>query len=994
MRVFTIKTAFLILVLACSIPLSAQVVINEYSASNLSSFMDNYEKYEDWVELYNPGFSAVDLDGYGLSDKINNPFKWVFPEGTLIPANGFLRIWASGRNESTSPNHLHSNFKLSQTKDEAEHVVLTDPSGTSLDEVQLALTQTEHSRGRISNGSEQWAVFTNPTPAGSNNGAAAYERYALKPEMNMPAGFYDNGLLISLSTDETDASIHFTLDGSKPTSASQLFTTPISISETTIVKAITVSDDANVLNSFICFNTYFINESHSLAVMSLSAADLDNLLNGNQSLRPFGTFEYFNGEGERTTFGYGEFNEHGQDSWVHDQRSIDYISRDECGYNYAIREKLIPFSDRDEFQRVILRAAGDDNYPGIDTSAHLRDYFIQNTADKGGLHLDVRKGQKGVIYVNGEYWGVYGFREKVSDHDFTEYYYDQDKYNIYFLKLWGGTWAEYGGQAAFDDWNELHDFIKNQNMNNLENWDYVKSRYDYKSLVDYIHINSFVVCSDWINWNVGWWRGLNPEGGHQKWGYILWDEDATFAHYINYTGVPGISPYTSPCFPEGLSSDPEEHILVLNKLRANPEFNNYYISRYVDLYNTVFRPERMIAYLDSIEVEMEDEMAQHVLRWGGSVEQWRNNVQKIRNFIANRHNYLPQGFDNCWDLDGPYPLSITVEPEGAGAVQLNSLTLNQFPFQGDYFGGIDVNLEALQVNPEYEFDFWELENHSLVPNDSALQVSLNLNQSENIVAHFKERVFMDSLVINEINYNSANDFDTDDWVELYNPHLYDLDIEGWKLMDSNDDNVFVFPSNTIVESDQYLVLCRDLELFNSFNPNVENAIGNMDFGFSSNGELIRLFNEEGVLIDTVHYLDTEPWPLEPDGNGPSLELILPHYNNALAESWMASPMHGTPGEINSYWLNLPEEAQQSSAQLRVVPNPVSGNAIVKIETADEIINASILLYNVFGALVKEEHHIHSKQLFLEVGQLEKGLYLLRFIDESQAIDVSIKIVVE
>ena len=82
------------------------------------------------------------------------------------------------------------------------------------------------------------------------------------------------------------------------------------------------------------------------------------------------------------------------------------------------------------------------------------------------MNLDVRKGEKGVLYVNGIYWGIYGFREKVSDHDFTDYYYNQDKYNLYYLKLWGWSWAEYGGQAAWDDWNALHDFIKYNDMGN------------------------------------------------------------------------------------------------------------------------------------------------------------------------------------------------------------------------------------------------------------------------------------------------------------------------------------------------------------------------------------------------------------------------------------------------------------------------------------------------------------------------------------------------
>ncbi len=972
---------------------NAQVVVNEYSASNLNSHQDNFDEFEDWIELYNYGGSAIDISAYGLSDKPDKPFKWLFPEGTILNAGDFLRLWVSGRNLIDNPSHLHTNFKLSQTKDNPEYIVITDWSGNTVDEVVIEKTQKEHSRGRTTDGNIGWSVFVNTTPGYSNNGATAYDRYALKPVMSEPAGFYNTSQSITLSTAEPNAEIHFTIDGSKPTASSTIYSSPIPVNNTTIIKAISVSDDNNILSGFIEFNTYFINENHTLAIMSLAAADLDNLLNGNQSLRPFGTFEYFDKEGVRTNIGYGEFNEHGQDSWVHDQRSIDYISRDECGYNYAIREKMIPFTDRDEFQRVILRAAGDDNYPGIDTSAHLRDYFIQNTAEKGGLNLDVRKGQKGVIYVNGGYWGVYGFREKVSDHDFTNYYYDQDKYSIYFLKLWGNSWAEYGGQAAWSDWNSLHDYIKNQDMSVEENWDYVKERYDYKSLVDYVHINSYVVCSDWINWNVGWWKGINPEGGHQKWGYILWDEDATFAHYINYTGVPGISPYTTPCFPEGLWNDPEEHIEALNQLRDNPEFDRYYISRYIDLYNTVFRPENMIAYLDSIEAEMLPEMPQHITRWGGNLQQWKNNVQKIRNFITARHGYLPEGLNSCWNLTGPYDFDVSVEPQGTGGVQLNSLELQNFPFEGGYFGGIDIELGGIESNPEWEFDYWELNNHSVYPNVNATNVTLQLTQEDVLVAHFKERIYSDSLVINEINYNSADDFDTEDWVELYNPHLYDLNIEGWKLQDGNDDNEFVFPENTIVESDGYLVLCRDIALFADHFSGVENVYGNMDFGFSGSGELIRLFNEDGVLIDTVNYMDDDPWPAEPDGNGPTLELILPHYDNALAQNWMASPEHGTPGEMNSYWVGVSENNLSEKITMSVLPNPMNTSATISIET-DQIINKGTLnIYNAFGNEVKRIENINTKQFKIRKENLKEGLYLLRFTSKENNIEVSGKLII-
>lgn len=975
------------------LPATAQVVINEYSCSNLSGFIDNYEKFEDWIEIYNTSNETVDISGYGLSDKPDLPFRWTFPEGTTIGGHDFIRVWASGRDESGSSSHMHTNFKLSQTKDDPEYVILSTLSGGTSDMLEIEVSQLEHSRGRITDGAAEWGIFTNPTCGYSNNGSTAYQAYAEKPEMSMEAGFYESTLLVDLSTTEPDAQIHFTTDGSMPTASSPTFSTPISVSNTTIVKAVSISVNNTILPSFIAFNTYFIGESHTLAVMSVSAAQLDDLLNGNQSLRPFGTFEYFNSEGERTTTGYGEFNEHGQDSWVHDQRSIDYISRDECGYNYAIREQMIPITDRDEFQRVILRAAGDDNYPGIDTSAHLRDYFIQNTAETGGLSLDVRKGQKGLLYVNGIYWGIYGYREKVSDHDFTDYYYNQGKYDIYFLKLWGGSWAEYGGQAAWDDWNALHDFIKYQDMAETENWEFVKSKFDYKSLVDYVHLNSYVVCSDWINWNVGWWRGTNPDGEHQKWGYILWDEDATFAHYINYTGVPGISPYTQPCFPEGLVSDPEEHIVALNELLENEEFEQYYVSRYIDLFNTVFRPDRMVPYLNAIEAEMDPEIPKHIDRWGGSHQQWRQNVTKIKNFIQTRHEYLAEdGFKDCWNLEGPYGLEVSVEPADAGTIKLNSLNLTEFPFYGTYFGNIDIKLEAQEVNPEFEFDYWELNNHTVTPHDSARSVTLQLTLGDQLVAHFSERIFTDSLVINEINYNAADDFDTGDWIELYNPHLYDLNITGWVFKDNDDEHAFTFPDNTIVESDGYLVLCRDLAAFSGFFPDVENVYGDMDFGLSGDGELIRLYNEEGVLIDTVNYGVESPWPPEPDGNGPSLELILPHYNNAQPGSWMPSPGHGTPGAMNSYWVAVAENEKRASIQMTITPNPMSEIALVTI-SAGAIIDGVMQIHDVYGNEVRCMENIHSSQFVVRKKNLKPGLYLVSFLDLQNGIFVTDKMFV-
>ena len=121
------------------------------------------------------------------------------------------------------------------------------------------------------------------------------------------------------------------------------------------------------------------------------------------------------------------------------------------------------------------------------------------------------------------------------------------------------------------------------------NYNYVDSVYNVKSLADYLVLNTYVVCSDWLVWNTEWWRGLDTAGSHKKWGYCLWDEDATFGHYIDYTGIGNNNPNANPCTPINLG-DPggQGHIPVLNALMTNPTFYQYYVSRFIDLSNTYF----------------------------------------------------------------------------------------------------------------------------------------------------------------------------------------------------------------------------------------------------------------------------------------------------------------------------------------------------------------------------------------------------------------------
>lgn len=72
------------------------VRINEFMSSNGATLADEDGDFEDWIELYNPSSTAVDISHWGLSDS-NTPFKWTFPAGTIIEAGGYLLVWASGK---------------------------------------------------------------------------------------------------------------------------------------------------------------------------------------------------------------------------------------------------------------------------------------------------------------------------------------------------------------------------------------------------------------------------------------------------------------------------------------------------------------------------------------------------------------------------------------------------------------------------------------------------------------------------------------------------------------------------------------------------------------------------------------------------------------------------------------------------------------------------------------------------------------------------------
>ena len=247
------------------------------------------------------------------------------------------------------------------------------------------------------------------------------------------------------------------------------------------------------------------------------------------------------------------------------------------------------------------------------------------------------------------------------------------------------------------------------------------------------------------------------------------------------------------------------------------------------------------------------------------------------------------------------------------------------------------------------------------------------------------------IIINEINYNSADDFDTKDWVELYNNNTETVNISSWVFKDANDENEFVIPSGTTMSSDSYLIIARNKSAFESLFPSVSPVFGDIDFKFSNGGERLRLYDNGGTLIDDVTYDDEDPWPTEPDGNGPTLELTDPDSDNNSASNWKASNAeHGTPGALNSTDSSVYEDNKSNSISIN--PNPMIYESVFKITGNTAITNGKLYIYNILGKEVRQEI-INSNKTIIKKNSLATGIYICNFFNNNAFIG-SLKLIIK
>jgi len=610
------------------------------------------------------------------------------------------------------------------------------------------------------------------------------------------------------------------------------------------------------------------------------------------------------------------------------QKSLSVYARRNLGAS-EFDYRLFPDREFQSYQAFVLRNSGNDWI-----STMLRDGYLQELVRD--TEIDRMAFRPAVLYLNGEYWGIHNLREKINEHYVASIGgIPADEVDM----LAGETDVEFHVlQGEIDSYIALKDLIENGDVRSAEVYEQIQSMMDIDNFIDYQLAQIYFDNRDWPGNNVKIWRHRAVGG---RWRWILYDTDFGFGIWN-----PSDYAYNTLAFatePGGPSwPNPPWSTLFLRRLLENETFRNAFANRYADLLNVHFTQERLGAVLDSLSGLIAGEMPRHVARWGRSVAEWNDAINSMRVFGANRETYMTGHVRSYLGLSQQITLSVLAQPESGGSVRVNRETVKTNPWSGRYFPGVPLPVTAIPA-PGYRFAGWT---GDVVGSDPSL--TLTLTRATSLRARFQPDTSV-AVAINEIHYHPSDDMASGDWVELVNPSDAAVDVSGWVLEDGGG-NRFVVPATVHVEAGGYLVLAEDLTAFNEVHPDVADVVGGWTFGLSSGGEAVRLLNAAGTAVDEVVFGVVDPWPVEADGNGSSLELISTDQDNALAGSWAASSVRGgTPGARNSTFVSVESTGDVPTmyAMNAVYPNPFRSVAILPF-SLPEPGHVTVRVFNTLG----------------------------------------------
>ncbi len=611
------------------------LVITEVMASN--GMYENEESY-DWVELHNPTKKTVDIGGWRLSDGKKNLAKFVFPEGTKVKAGGYVTVWCTGVDdiEPGSKSPFYASFSLSA---KGETLYLSNAEGDLVQRLEFPEQYCNVSWG-LPGGAYLSAmpaeVDYGYLPEGTRakkNGNAVYPAMTETPALLTAGGFYADGVTVQASCPE-GAALRYTLDGETPDEKSPLFPAEgLHISETKALRIRAFRE--NEVPSVTVSATYLVEDVQLTPVVCLITDD-KYLFNSKTGALVKGTgetpnyekeleypvnIEYINGEGLTEINQMGTFTCSGHSARINKQKSIALYARKSYG-NDRFRFNPFPTRDYTEYKSLLLRGANSDR-----SATRLRDVVATSLAEGEGLlyqdHVVIQ------VYINGEYWGHYNLREKINKHFIAQYEGVTDEEQIDQIDILARTGRdEFTQNGDNEDWLELADFCKKNDLNIPENLAFVEERLDIDSMFTHAAYEIILGNVDFTNVRV-----YRVPGG--KWKYLLFDVEACWRGLDKTPLEYYIKPVSGKI--QGFRHEP------LNALLAVPEYKAKFLTRVAEILEDHFQWPYVEAKFQAVLDKLDPILDRHIDRWDNMKRSdWNKTMSATKYYARVRPKKVPE----------------------------------------------------------------------------------------------------------------------------------------------------------------------------------------------------------------------------------------------------------------------------------------------------------------------------------------------------------------
>ena len=592
------------------------LIINEVMNNNKDYLAQNGNNYYDFVELYNNSNETINLSEYYLSNNHDELNKYQLPD---VELGGFeyIVIMCSGDCNLSNNSYYHSNFKIG----DYDGIYLSKGSKL-IDSTFIGNTSTSVSYSR----SDYGYTYAVPTPGYENNTGDRF--ISSTPSITAGGVFNDvNDIEITING---SGDIYYTTDGSDPDSSDNKYTGPFTINETTVIHAVSYANNSK--KSDIVSSSFIINENHTLPVMSIS-------LNPS-SFNDIRNDSYGNGYEVKCI---AEFYEDGNSFNVPCSIALfGNNARGQAKQSFALRFKqeyglsklnYHMFSNRDNscYDSLVLRSGSTDWDEAI-----IRDILGTSLVDDY-TDIDVQAYRPCILYVNGNYYGIYNIREKINS-SFIEEHYNVD---VSELDLAGTDGDVKAGDTYY--YEEVRYFINNHNMANSTNYEKVKEMIDIDNIIDYWIAEAFIANNDVLN--VRYFDCPNIDDNKLK--YIYFDLDygfynTTIDYFTDY-----LANETGYMGQEGTYQVEND---IIRGLLDNSEFRERFVERLSYNCQNTWNPDNISKRIDEIVALYEPEIERDRKAYGLTVSEWEEEIEALRTWCTKRMNYFLNSVQDFFNL--------------------------------------------------------------------------------------------------------------------------------------------------------------------------------------------------------------------------------------------------------------------------------------------------------------------------------------------------------